>query len=359
MQTSIAADSPSGRTDAVRVVACDPAWAARWNAYVDSAPGASLYHLWGWRDVNRDEFGHATFALAAVAGERIVGVLPVVRVKTLLFGNIGCSMPFVNYGGPVADGPEAEQALLTAAADLARREKMKYLEIRSLRRLDERIPALTHKVSMTLDLTPGVEGLWTAFKSGHRQQIRKAEKEGFTTRHGGRELLDDFYLVLSESWRSLGTPLYHRRYFSRLYDVLGDDRFWVTVLYDGARPAAAQMGGLFGSTIEGLWLGMREEFRHRYVGYTLYWELLKWGAEHGYRTFHLGRSTADSGAEAFKKKWNAYAAQLYWHYLLEAGRPLPALNVDNPNYRRAIEAWRRLPLAVTQFVGPHVARGIP
>jgi FemAB-related protein (PEP-CTERM system-associated) len=346
-------------TGTVQIVSCDRGWATRWDAYLDTAPGASLYHLWRWRDINLDEFGHTTFPLAAVDGDRIVGVLPVVQVKSLLFGNIGCSMPFVNYGGPVADGPAAEQALLAASAELARRERMKYLEIRSFRRLDERIPVQTHKVSMTVDLRPGVDGLWKGFSSGHRQQIRKAEKQGFTTRHGGRELIDDFYLVLSESWRSLGTPFYSRRYFSRLFDVLGEDRFWVTVVYDGDRPAAAQMGGMFAGTVEGLWLGMRDEYRARYVGYTLYWELLKWGAEHGYHTFHLGRSTADSGAEAFKKKWNATAKQLYWHYQLEPGRPLPELKVDNPRYRRAIDAWRRLPLRATQVFGPSISRGIP
>ena len=41
------------------------------------------------------------------------------------------------------------------------------------------------------------------------------------------------------------------------------------------------------------------------------------------------------------------------------GRPLPQLNVDNPKYRLAIDTWRKLPLAVTQLVGPSLARGIP
>jgi FemAB-related protein (PEP-CTERM system-associated) len=347
---AVAAERP------VAVVRCDDP--VRWDAYVNGASGASLYHLWAWGAVNRDEFGHATFPLAALDGDRIVGILPVVKVKTLLFGTLGCSMPFVNYGGPVADSPAVEAALVEAARELARRERMKYLEIRSLHRLDERIPALTHKVSMTVDLSPGADALWNAFKSSHRQQIRKAEKEGFTTRHGGRELIPDFYAVMSESWRSLGTPFYRRRYFERLFEQVGD-RFWLTVVYDGARPAATQMGGLFNGTVEGLWLGMRDEFRARYVGYTLYWELLKWGAEHGHHTFHLGRSTADSGAESFKKKWNAHATQLYWHYLLEPGRPMPGLSVDNPKYQRAIETWRKLPLGLTQVLGPHIARGIP
>jgi FemAB-related protein (PEP-CTERM system-associated) len=359
-------DARSGATAApavagggpVRVTACDATWGARWDTYLETAPGASLYHRWAWGDVNRDEFGHPTFALGALDGDRLVGVLPIVQVKTLLFGNIGCSMPFVNYGGPIADTPEVEAALLAAAADLARRQRMKYLELRTMRPLGDAYPALTHKVSMTVDLAPDPETLWTAFKSGHRQDIRKAEKEGFVARHGGRELLDDFYLVLSESWRNLGTPFYRKRYFERLFDALGS-HFWITVIYAGTRPAAAQMSGFFRGTAEGLWLGMREEFRTRYVGYTLYWELLKYACQQGARTYHLGRSTSDSGAEAFKRKWNARATPLYWHYVVEPGQALPGLNVNNPKYRLAIDTWRKLPLGVTQIIGPHVARGIP
>ena len=91
----------------------------------------------------------------------------------------------------------------------------------------------------------------------------------------------------------------------------------------------------------------------------IYWEILKWASEHGHRKYHLGRSSADSGAEAFKKKWNAYAMQLYWHYVLKPGQPLPQLNVKNPKYQLAIQVWRELPVRLTQTIGPMVARCIP
>ena len=38
---------------------------------------------------------------------------------------------------------------------------------------------------------------------------------------------------------------------------------------------------------------------------------------------------------------------------------MPALNVDNPRYQLAIDVWRRLPVGVTQFIGPSIARSIP
>jgi lipid II:glycine glycyltransferase (peptidoglycan interpeptide bridge formation enzyme) len=108
-----------------------------------------------------------------------------------------------------------------------------------------------------------------------------------------------------------------------------------------------------------MWLGMRSEFRKQMVGYVLYWELIKDACERGYARFHLGRSTAQSGGEQFKKKWNAEAVQLYWQYILRTRTDLPRLNPDNRKYRLAIAAWRKLPVGVTQRIGPLIARSIP
>ena len=51
--------------------------------------------------------------------------------------------------------------------------------------------------------------------------------------------------------------------------------------------------------------------------------------------------------------------QLYWHYVLRGRRDVPSLNPNNPKYQLAIKAWRRMPLAMTQTVGPLLARSIP
>jgi FemAB-related protein (PEP-CTERM system-associated) len=342
----------------VRIVDCDDRWENEWDAFVARSPQASFYHRYAWRRINARLHDHRTFALGAVAGGRLVGLLPIVQLNTWLFGNIGCSMPFVNFGGPCADTPAIEAALLAEAAALVERERMAYLELRSIRNLGDEMPVNLNKVSMTVRLDPNPDTLWNGFKTQHRQQIRRAYKEGFTGRHGRADLLDAFYDVVAESWRDLGTPFYRRRYFESIVDTFGD-AIQISVVYAGREVAAAQMCAYHGGVAEGMWLGMRAKYRRQMAGYVLYWELLKHACEHGIGRFHLGRSTADSGAEAFKKKWNATATQLYWHYILGTRREMPGLNVANAKYRRAIETWQRLPLAVTRAIGPSIARGIP
>lgn len=342
----------------MKIIHCTDADANAWDVFLRKAPGASFYHLFGWKGINERSFGHRCFYLAAVEGERIVGIFPFVFIKSRLFGLILCSMPFVNYGGPCACDGEAERALLREAEDLVNRIGADYLEIRGTKRAAIPLPTSEHKISMTVGLNSDADILWKAFDAKHRREIRHSFKQGLHVKHGGMEHLDAFYDILSESWKSLGTPLYDKSYFRRVIDTFpGSVRIFLA--YHGDVPISAAMNGYFGNRVEGMWLGNRSVDRRLTPGYVLYWEMIKHACESGFELFHLGRSTIQSGGEFFKKKWNAYPTQLYWQYILGKKKKIPQLNVDNPKYRIAISAWKSIPGAVTRTIGPFLAKKIP
>ena len=342
----------------MKIINCDETYANAWDDYVSRHEQASFYHLFGWKALNETCFGHQTFYLAAVDDGGIRGVFPLVSLKGRLFGNILCSLPFVNYGGPCADEPAIEQQLLNEARAIVDQRQVDYLEIRSLRKLDGELQTSEHKVSITVALDQNSEVIWDGFKTGHRKHIRQAYKRELTARSGGIELLDTFYDILAESWGNLGTPLYQKSYFEHVMKTFsGSTRIFV-VDHKGV-PVAAALNGYFRGIVEGMWLGTRPRHRELEPSYVLYWEMIKDSCERGFQQFHLGRSTVDSGGETFKKKWNAYPTQLYWQYVVRNGRPMPQLNVSNPKYKLAMSVWRRLPRAVTSLIGPLVAKGIP
>lgn len=343
----------------MNIVRCDPSQDARWNAFVDSSPRASFYHRAEWRRINEQCFGHKTCYLAAEDAGHIVGVFPIVRLSSLLFGNIACSLPFVNYGGPCAVSSDVERELVAESERLADEWRVDYVEIRSRHFLGDEYPSSDHKVSMTVNLGPDPEALFNAFDRELRREIRRGAKNGYVARFGGIELADDFYSIMSESWRALGTPIFSKRYIEEICRTFAG-RVRICVVYDGAgRPAATAFDGLHATTVEGMWLGIASEHKRQGVGYVLYWEILKHACESGYTRHHLGRSSKDSGAEQFKKKWNAEAVQLYWHYILKSRRDIPDLNVKAPRFQMAIKAWRKLPAPVTKILGPYIARSIP
>lgn len=347
----------SQRNHDLSIQECSDCDADEWNAAA-AILGGSFYHLWQWRQINRESLGHLTINLAARRDGAIVGLLPLVHVEHKVFGRILCSMPFVNFGGPCAVDEEIGAALVHTAMSAATERHDDYLELRCSQAIGLQLPVTTHKISMTIPLTADIDALWGQFTHSHRKNIRRAYKNDLSVTSGSLDQLPAFYDVMEEAWRSHGTPLYSRDYFENVLRTLGD-RARVFICLHRGHPVAAALTGCFNGAVEGLWAGGRPEARSLNANYVLYWEMIRDACARGHRTFHLGRSTAQSGSEEFKSRWNAQATQLYWYYFRPSGGAMPRLNVTNPKYQLAIRAWRHMPLWCTRRIGPPLARGIP
>jgi FemAB-related protein (PEP-CTERM system-associated) len=336
---------------------CSETDADDWNTAAEFL-GGSLYHLWQWREINRHALGHEPVFLAARRDGLIVGLLPLVRVEHKVFGRILCSMPFVNYGGACAIDDGTGEALVRSAMRAALEQRADYLELRCTSPLNVGLPVAKHKISMTIALPADPETLWNGFTHKHRKNVRRAYKNGLSVVSGGLDQLDVFYDIMEEAWHEHGTPLYSRSYFECVLTQLAD-RARIFICLHRGQPVAAALTGYFNGIVEGLWAGSLHSARELNANYVLYWEMIRDACWRGCRAFHLGRSTAHSGSEEFKSRWNADAAQLYWYYFRPAGGAMPQLNVTNPNYQLAIRMWRHVPLWCTRRVGPFLARGIP
>src|SRR6195952_5282285 len=106
---------------AVSVHILDKASEAAWDRFVIAMAAGTFFHRAGWARVIETAFGHATHYSFTERDGAITGVLPLGRVKTLLFGDMLISSPFCVYGGPVAADPESKAALLGHAEKLLAR----------------------------------------------------------------------------------------------------------------------------------------------------------------------------------------------------------------------------------------------
>jgi FemAB-related protein (PEP-CTERM system-associated) len=331
---------------------------AAWDAYVDAHPQATIYHLWAWRDVFERAFGHQGLYLAATRDGRIVGVLPVVSFTSRLFGRFMVSLPFVNYGGVLADDDEAARALLDRATRRASDAGASHLELRHRGRIFSDLPAKQHKVGMLMPLNQTEDAAWTGLDRKVRNQIRKAERSELTSESGGAELLPDFYAVFAHNMRDLGTPVYGSAFFDEIFRQCGD-RARVFVVRHQGRAVSAGISLEFRDTIEVPWAGSLAEHRPRCPNHLLYWSVIRHAVASGLRTLDFGRSTPDEGTYHFKRQWGAVAQPLNWEYRLVGRSTLPDQSPHNPRFGPAIAMWKRLPLGVTRLIGPRIVRSIP
>jgi FemAB-related protein (PEP-CTERM system-associated) len=337
----------------VTVAHLDAGGGEEWDAYVRRAPGATFFHLAGWREIVEGACGHRAHYLAARRGGRIVGVLPLAHQRSLLFGNALISTPFCVYGGAVADDPAAQHALLDAAEDLARDLRVDYLELRNLAPVDRDWPTKQLYVTFRKPITGDAEKDLNAIPRKQRAMVRKGIDAGLEA--GVDEDVGRFFEAYSESVRNLGTPVLGKGYFAALRRAFGSDCEVLTVTR-GAELVASVMSFYFRDEVLPYYGGGTAAARACKGNDFMYWELMRRAGERGVRLFDYGRSKRDTGSFSFKEHWGFVPQDLHYQYCLVRARSMPDLSPKNPKYHFFIEAWKRLPLPVARTVGPAIAR---
>lgn len=330
-----------------------------WDRYVMDSDDATSYHLTAWKDIIEASFGHKTFYILAENGQReMVGILPLVRLKSLLFGNFMVSLPFFNYGGICAHHREIREQLFQKAVSIAREDGAAHLELRHTQPIDG-FPAKTAKVSMKLALSRNPDEQWNAFPSKLRSQVQRPIKEGMYATIGREDALDDFYDVFSRNMRDLGTPVYPKKFFVNILRAFPASA-WICTIYTKHRlPVAAGFLVGFKDTLEIPWASSLRSHNRYSPNMLLYWSALRFACEKEYKVFDFGRSTPGEGTHKFKEQWGARPVQHYWHYWLKNGAALPELNPKNPKYRMAIGIWKKLPVVLTRMIGPSIVKNLP
>ncbi|MDB6063064.1 MAG: hypothetical protein JWM78_3167 [Verrucomicrobiaceae bacterium] len=329
-----------------------------WDAYVDSHPHAALYHRYHWRNVIADSFDHSSiYLLASTAHGATCGILPLVRLRSRLFGDFAVSMPFFNYGGPLTNNNAATVALLNKAQECAQVLGISHLEIRATRVLNE-WPRRTDKVSMIKILPDNTNALDDEIGAKIRAQIKRAQREDPQIAIGHLDLLDDFYRVFSINMRDLGTPVYGKEFFRNILTAMPNQSHLVIVRLNNKPVAAAFLLG-HRDMMEIPWASTLRTVNTLNMNMLLYHAVLGFCIERKYRFFDFGRSTQDSGTFNFKRQWGAQPVQHYWHYWLSNGGELPALKPDSPKFRLLIACWQKLPVVLANVLGPRIVKNLP
>ena len=331
---------------------------AEWDAFLLRQAHGNCYQQWGWRRIFEDAFGHSTVYLAAHDGGEIVGVLPLVIFRSRVFGRFAVSLPFVDGGGVCTLDTNIAELLVDEATAMARERRLSHIELRHVTRQFPAIPDRHHKVGMQLPLASTAAEAWTALDRKVRNQVRKAEKSGLVVRSGGAELLDHFYRVFARNMRDLGIPVYPRRLFEGALTTFPDaTRVFVVECGDKVIAAGISLRDRDRLTVP--WASSLREYRALCPNNLLYWRIIEHAIASGTPTFDFGRSTPGEGTYQFKAQWGAQPTPIHWEYVLLGGAGVPDRTPTNARFRTAIATWKRLPLTVTQWLGPRVVRAFP
>ncbi len=329
----------------------------KWNHYAQSNPASSLYHRIEWKQLIENVFGHDCFYFYASVDKKVVGILPLVRLNSRLFGNFMVSMPYFNSGGAIANSLQIEQQLMQSASEHAKTIGVEHIEYRDdISRT--KLPVRDEKVNMILSLPDSEEALWQSFSSKLRSQIRRPQRENTSVSIGGLDFLNDFYTVFAKNMRDLGTPVYSISFFSHILSTFPDSSKIIIIRLDN-QPVAAAFLLAHNKTLEIPWASTVKKVNHLSMNMLLYWEVLKFSIERNYHFFDFGRSSKNAGTYRFKQQWGAKPKQCYWHYWLKDNAEMPSLNPNNPKFKLVIAIWKKIPVWLTKIIGPGIVKNLP
>jgi len=328
----------------------------RWDAFVEQQSDATFFHRAGWKTVLEQSFGHAAYYLFAESAQgEILGILPLAHVKSRLFGNTLISTPFCVYGGSIAVSSEIIQQLDAAACHLAEELQVDCLELRQRRSCHNDWPSKNLYVTFRKPIDADPEKNLLAIPRKQRAMVRKGIQAGLVS--DLEDGIDIAHQIYSESVRNLGTPVFSRRYFRILKNVFGSDCEALVVRH-GHTVVAAVVSFYFRDEVLPYYGGGIAAARELKANDFMYWEVMRRASERGYRLFDFGRSKQGTGSFDFKRNWGFEPEPMRYEYHLVNVKQIPDVNPLNPKYRLFIAAWKRLPLPMSQLIGPLLSRNL-
>jgi FemAB-related protein (PEP-CTERM system-associated) len=353
----------------------------QWDSYVLNHPKGTFFHLIGWKTVVEKTFRHKSYYLIAESNGNstnttnsinpinpsnsnnpsnpIVGILPLFSVKSFLFNKSLVSLPFAAYGGILADKEEVASRLFDKAKEITCSEGLDYFELRNRDGGIENLPSKELYVFFQREIFEDLESNMNAIPRKSRRMIRVGEKAGLTYEFGRDELLPEFYETFSRSYHRLGSPVFSIKLFKNL---LGEFKEKVNILLVRNRegkPISAVLTFFYKDQVLPYYAGSLFEYRDLAPNDFMYWQLMKYGWENGYRVFDFGRSKIDTGSYDFKRHWGFGPEPLPYQYFLNRIDEIPNINPANPKYQRKIEMWQKMPFWLTKIIGPRIVKYIP
>jgi FemAB-related protein (PEP-CTERM system-associated) len=331
-----------------------------WDEYVDAHKDASPYHRFAWILSVEQAYQHKNVSLLAFNEEKLVGILPCIKMQRPFSKPSYCALPYCDIGHGLANDANILQALQNEALALLQSEAGNSFDYRDSVSDIPSDELAGKKVRMVLPLPGDATTLMSGFKSKLRSQIRKAEKNGLTFLVANNQTqVDDFYQIFAINMRKLGSPVHSKEWFENLFKHYSQ-HIVLSVVYSDKVPVGAGIVLRSANKAAIPWASTVAEYNKLSPNMMLYWSLLEHVSNLGCTEFDFGRSTYDEGTYKFKRQWGAEPIPLAWSNLVPSNAILTENSADKVSQIRSLveKVWAKLPLSVTTLVGPKIRKHI-
>lgn len=350
------------RQESCRLVTLDqPDEVARLEALVAAHPQGSAFHRPAWLSSVAKGTGNQALALVAERGGEVTAYLPLLEIHSAVFGRVLASSGFGVGGGALLSEGTDGSALFAAAEELALRRACPSIELRGGPLPEDRpgwqVRHDTH-CGFVAPLAADDEAQLLAIPRKQRAEVRKGIANDLTVEVGrDAAARAAHYAVYAESVRNLGTPVFPRSLFDAVLDGFGDAADILTVHHEGA-PVASVLSLYHKGAVMPYWGGGTRAARALRANDRMYFELMRHARQRGVTRFDFGRSKTGGGAYDFKRNWGFEPEPLGYASWTAPGVIARDADPTSAKHAAMIALWRQLPLAISNRLGPWLARGL-
>jgi len=177
-----------------------------------------------------------------------------------------------------------------------------------------------HWISLEPELQKNEEKL----SKNHRRSLKKAKRVGseirFRKEIGG---LRDFYRLHIMTRKRMGLPIQPWRFFENIqHQIIDAGHGFVINCYLDERCIAAVACLHWGDVLTMKFNASDAQHLSLRPNHQVYWEMIRWGVEHGYKTLDLGKTDINhEGLRRFKLSWGAEESLLIYSHLNTSDKP--------------------------------------
>jgi len=277
-------------------------------------------------------------------------MVPMMEVRSIFTGRRGVCLPFTDqceYIG--ADGFQV-QDLLDCVKEYARQHHWGYIELRW-----GDYPDVTPAMSFyghLLDLTVGIEQLFSRLRHSVRTNIRKAVRQDVKVSiHRSVEALKKYYRLHCIGRKRHGLPPQPYCFFEKVYEhIISKNLGFIVLAYHRGKSIAGAMFFAFGDRAICKFAASDYTYQHLRANNLVIWEAIKWYTQHGYRSLCFGRTEmGNSGLRRFKMGWGMDERILnYYRYDLQREAFVTGGQLVKTAYRNV---FRTMPVPLLRLCG--------
>jgi hypothetical protein len=343
---------------AAPIAVIDPCKFPGWDALIEGAPDASLFHTAAWARVLSESYGYRPLYFTAVESGRLLGLIPVMEIASFLTGKRGGALPFTDLCEPVAPDRPTFERLFAQVVSHAKNAGWKGFELRSRERFLPDQPSTAGHLVHILALSPDEGSVGKGFNSNTRRNIRKAEDAGVTValeRSG--EAMAAYYHLHCGTRRHHGLPPQPRSFFGKIHaHVITPGRgFTALARHQGRVIAGAVFFHFRDQAIYKFGASDRGHLSLRPNNLVM-WEAIRWCCRNGIRTFSFGRTEpGNEGLLQFKRGWGAAEQKLsYYRFDLKAN----AFSAGASGLKTSYAVFKCMPAPLLRLAGALMYRHV-